>query len=161
MEKAVNERRKETTMMYMYRTLSRLGLVPVFLLVATTALAQDPTPSGTVAVESTSIAAGVGISWGEGTLKFQGQDYHFSVSGLSLINVGIARVNAVGQVYNLNEVSSFAGTYVAAEVGFALAGGMGGIAMRNQNGVVLHLRSVQEGAYLSLGPSGLTVKVTG
>jgi hypothetical protein len=45
MEKAVNERRKETTMMYMYRTLSRLGLVPLFLLVATTALAQDPTPS--------------------------------------------------------------------------------------------------------------------
>ena len=51
-----------------------------------------------------------------------------------------------------------AGTYVAAEVGFALAGGMSGISMRNQNGVIIHLRSVAQGVQLQLGSNGFTIK---
>ena len=121
--------------------------------------AYDPTRSGTVAIESTSIAAGIGVSWGEGTLKFQDHEYTFSIEGLSLIDLGITKLSAVGDVYNLKQASDLAGTYVAGEVGFALAGGMGGVSMRNQNGVVIHLRSVQEGAHLQLGPSGLTIKL--
>ena len=35
-------------------------------------------------------------------------------------------MNATGDVYNLTDVSKFAGTYVAAEAGLTLAGGMGG-----------------------------------
>ena len=138
---------------------ARVALVVPFLLAATTATAQDPTPSGTVAIETTSIAVGIGVSWGGGTLKFQDQEYKFSIEGLSLIDLGITKLNAVGEVYNLKQASDLAGTYLAGEVGFALAGGMGGLSMRNQNGVVLHLRSVQEGAHLQLGPSGITIKL--
>jgi len=36
---------------------------------------------------------------------------------------------------------------------------MGGVALRNQNGVIMHLRSVSQGAKLQLGPSGLTIKL--
>jgi hypothetical protein len=43
---------------------------------------------------------------------------------------------------------------VAGEAGFALAGGM---VLRNQNGVIIHLRSVSQGAKLQLGPSGLKI----
>jgi hypothetical protein len=32
-----------------------------------------------------------------------------------------------------------------AEAGLTLAGGMGGMVLRNQNGVVMHLRSVSRG----------------
>ena len=52
------------------------------------------------------------------------------------------------------------GTYVAAEAGFALAGGMGGMALRNQNGVILHLHSVTQGVKLQLGPSGLAITMS-
>jgi hypothetical protein len=61
----------------------------------------------------------------------------------------------VGEVYNLTEVSQFEGTYLAGEAGFALAGG---IAMRNKNGVVLHMRGDSEEALLQLAPSGVTIK---
>jgi hypothetical protein len=111
------------------------------------------------AIQSTSIAAGVGVSWGDGTLRFKGKQYRFSIDGLTLVDVGISKASAVGDVYNLTGVSNFEGTYVAGEAGFALVGGMGGMSLRNQNGVVMHLRSVTHGAKLQLGPAGLTIKL--
>jgi hypothetical protein len=75
------------------------------------------------------------------------------------VDLGIAKASAVGEVYNLTDLAKFEGNYVAGEAGFALAGGMGGISLRNQNGVVMHLRSVSQGAKLQLGPSGMTIKL--
>jgi hypothetical protein len=75
------------------------------------------------------------------------------------VDWGISKVNATSDVYNLTDVSKFAGTYVAAEAGLTLAGGMGGMVLRNANGVVLHLRSVSQGAQLQLGTSGLIIKM--
>jgi hypothetical protein len=121
--------------------------------------AQKATPSGKVTVESTSIAAGVGISWGDGKLTLKGKTYPFSVDGLSLVDWGISKVSATGDVYNLSDPAKFAGTYVAAEAGLTLAGGMGGMVLRNQDGVIMHLRSVSQGAQLQLGTSGLIIKM--
>jgi len=59
----------------------------------------------------------------------------------------------------LTDAAKFAGTFVAAEAGFALAGGVGGVVLRNQDGVVMHLRSTSKGAKLQLGPSGMTIKL--
>jgi hypothetical protein len=106
---------------------------------------------GKVAIQSTSIAAGIGVSWGDGQLNFKGKQYLFSIEGLTLVDVGISKASAVGDVYDLKDISQFEGTYVAGEAGFALAGGMGGMSLRNQNGVVMHLRSVTQGAKLQLG----------
>ena len=121
--------------------------------------AEGPKPSGTVSVESRSIAVGIGVSWGDGKLNFQGKEIPFSIDGLTLVDFGIAKASATGEVYNLTDLSKFAGTYVAAEAGFALAGGVGGMVLRNQNGVVMHLHSVSTGARLQLGTSGLNVKL--
>jgi hypothetical protein len=129
-------------------------------LVATTVIsATNPTPSGQVAIDSRSIAAGVGVSWGDGTLNFQGKQYRFSVNGLSLVDFGITKASAVGEVYDLTDLSKFEGNFLAGEAAFALAGGMGGISMRNQNGVIMVLRSVSQGAKLQLGPGGITIKL--
>ena len=137
---------------------SRIALFFLAMAVATTAVAAEKVaPSGKVSIESTSIAAGIGVSWGDGKLSFQGKTIPFSVDGLSLVDWGISKASAVGDVYNLTDVSKLAGNYVAAEAGFALAGGMGGMVLRNQNGVVIHLRSVSQGAKLQLGPSGLKI----
>ena len=108
---------------------------------------------------SKSVAIGVGVSWGDGKLSFKGKEYPFSIDGLTLVDFGISKASAVGEVYNLTDVAKFPGTYVAAEAGFALAGGMGGVALRNQDGVVMHLRSTSKGAKLQLGPSGMNIKL--
>ena len=146
--------------MFKIRTVSRFALFFLVMVAATTAVAAEKaTPSGKVSLESTSIAAGIGVSWGDGKLSFKGKDYPFSVEGLSLVDWGISKANATGDVYNLTDASKFAGTYVAAEAGLTLAGGMGGMVLRNSNGVVIHLRSVSQGAQLQLGTSGLIIKM--
>src|SRR6516165_11497228 len=141
------------------RTISRLALFFLVMTVATGAVAAEKaaTPSGKVTIQSTAIAAGIGVTWGDGKLSFKGKDYPFSIDGLTVVDFGISRANAVGDVYNLTDVAKFAGTYVAAEAGFTLAGGMGGMVLRNQDGVVMHIRSVSRGARLQLGTSGLRI----
>jgi len=141
------------------RTVSSIALFLVWALATTSVLAQSPNPSGKISVQSTSIAAGIGVSWGDGILNFQGKEIHFSVGGLSLVDFGISKASAVGEVYNLTDPSKLAGNYLAGEAGFALAGGMGGISMRNSSGVVIVLRSASTGAKLQLGPSGLDIKL--
>ena len=114
-------------------------------------------PSGRVTMESRSIAVGIGVTWGDGKLSFKGKDYPFSINGLSLVDWGISRATANGEVYNLTDVAKFAGTYVAAEAGLTLAGGMSGMILRNSDGVVMRIHSTSRGARLQLGTSGLTI----
>jgi hypothetical protein len=142
------------------RTSSRIAVFFLLTMISATAISgESPKPSAKVSIESKSIAAGVGVTWGEGKLSFKGKDYPFSVDGLSVVDIGISKASAVGDVYNLTDVAKFPGTYVAAEAGFALAGGMGGMALRNQEGVVMHIRSTSKGAKLQLGTSGLNIKL--
>jgi len=127
---------------------------------ATTAISgESRKPSGKVSIESRSIAAGIGVTWGDGKLTFKGKENPFSIDGLTVVDFGISKASATGDVYNLTDVAKFAGTYVAAEAGFTLAGGMGGMVLRNQDGVVMHIRSTSRGARLQLGTSGLVVKL--
>lgn len=131
------------------------GLV---LLLAATVSAQEK-PSGQVSLESKSIAAGVGVNWGDGKLLYQGKEYPFSISGLSVVDVGISKVTATGDVYNLKKVSDFSGNYVAAQGGAAVGGGGGGVSMRNQHGVVMNLTGTGTGVKLALGAKGVDVKL--
>jgi len=140
------------------RTVSRFALLLFVAALATTAISGEARkPSARVTMESRSIAAGVGVTWGDGKLTFNGKDYPFTINGLSVVDWGISRASAAGDVYNLTDVSKFSGTYLAAEAGFTLAGGVGGITMRNSEGVILNLRSTSRGASLTLGPAGLTI----
>jgi hypothetical protein len=116
-------------------------------------------PVGSIKFESTSIAAGLGVSWGNGTFSFQGKQYPISIQGLGLGTVGIAKVNAVGDVYNLKNAADVAGTYVGITGGIAIAGGAKGILARNQNGVVLDIRATQQGVSLSIGADGFTINM--
>ena len=77
----------------------------------------------------------------------------------SVVDLGMSIVESTGEVYRLKSIKDFSGNFVAAEAGFTLAGGMTGITMRNQNGVVLKLRSVTQGAQLTLAAKGLKVKL--
>lgn len=141
-------------------TVSRHALFFMVMALASNAVAAEKAqPSGKLTIESRSIAIGIGVSWGDGKLSFKGKEYPFSIEGLTLVDFGISKASAAGEVYNLTDGAKLAGTYVAAEAGITLAGGMGGMVLRNQDGVIIHLRSVSKGAKLQLGTSGLTIKM--
>jgi hypothetical protein len=136
------------------------GVVMVVALgLVTAAVAQDKKPSGTVALESKSIAAGVGVSWGDGTLTVGGKQHKFSVKGLSVVDVGVSKVSAKGEVYDLKKLEDFSGTYVAAQISATIAAGAGAVAMQNQNGVTMVLTGTGMGAQLTLAPKGVDVKL--
>ncbi len=137
-----------------------IGLaLAVFLLVTVTpGLAQKTYyPVGTVSIVMTSVAAGVGFSSGSGTLTYQGKTYLFKIDGLSVGNVGISSINAVGKVYNMRSVSEFPGNYAALGAGITLAGGVAGLNMENQSGVIINLSAVQQGVQLNIGPQGFKI----
>jgi hypothetical protein len=145
-------------MMRTNRILLSLAMVTFLLMAVTPSGAEQPLyPMGTVSIDLTSVAAGVGASWGSGTLRFEGKTRSFKVSGLSVGNVGISTINAVGNVYNLKHASDLGGTYAAAGAGLTLAGGVGGITMKNQKGVLINLYTVQQGVQLNIGPQGFTI----
>ena len=114
-------------------------------------------PPPYVTLESMSIAAGIGLSWGEGVLSFEGQRYDFSVKGLSLIDLGVARLISEGAVANLAELGDFEGHYVAVEAAAAAGAGASVLSMRNENGVVINLKSDVEGVQLALSLEGFRI----
>jgi hypothetical protein len=128
------------------------------LLIAVAAGAQEKA-SGKVNIESKSIAIGIGVSWGDGKLTYEGKEYPFSVSGLSVVDLGVSKVSATGEVFYLKKLSDFSGNYVAAQAGGALGGGAGAVAMKNQHGVVMQLTGTGTGMQLSLAAKGVEVKL--
>jgi hypothetical protein len=130
------------------------------LAVLSVAIAAEPAPSGTVKLTSKAVAIGVGVTWGDGTLSFDGRNYPFSVEGLSVVDLGVSNITTSGEVFNLKRVSDFSGNYAAGEAGIAVAGGQTDTIMKNENGVVLRLHGTQQGARLTLAAQGvkLTIK---
>jgi hypothetical protein len=133
--------------------------VATVVLFATSSLATEDKPSAKVSIESKSVAVGVGFQWGEGVLKFQGQEHKFKVKGLSVIDVGVSSISAEGDVYHLEKMEDFAGTFSSADASVAVGAGAGAVAMKNQNGVVMKLKSTQAGIKLKLAPEGLKVEM--
>ena len=140
------------------RILLSLAMVVLLLAAVTPGTAQQTYyPVGTISIDMTSVAVGVGFSSGSGVLRYNGQRYLFKIDGLSVGGVGIASISAVGNVYHMRNVSQFAGNYAAAGAGIALAGGRAGLTMQNQNGVVINLYAVQQGVELNIGPQGFNI----
>jgi hypothetical protein len=120
---------------------------------------EDQPPDATVKFKSRSVALGAGVNWGDGVLSYKGKDYPITVSGLSLLDLGVSSVSAAGKVYFLNKVSDFTGNYFATQATFAVAGGGGELVMANGNGVFIALQSEQTGTRLTLGASGVSLKL--
>jgi hypothetical protein len=123
-----------------------------------TPAAEDTTAK--VSIESMSVAAGLGVSWGKGTLEYRGQIYPFTVNGFSLVDVGVSKLIAKGEVYNLTNVEDFEGTFVAAVAAGALGGGGGAAAMQNQKDVKMVWTATSQGVSFSLAHAGFNVKMT-
>src|SRR6188474_3377291 len=129
--------------------LRRAGLTLASLVTVTSiAPAQDKTSKstkGTVTLTSKSVAVGVGVSWGDGVLDYRGKKYKFSVKGLDVLDVGVSKVTAKGNVSNLTKVEDFDGNYVLTSAGATVGGGASTGALKNQNGVTMTLTSTNKG----------------
>lgn len=93
------------------------------------------------------------------SLMASGDTYQFSLLGLEVGGVGASEVRAEGEVYNLEKVSDFEGHYVAAKANIAIVRGPGARTMRNENGVVVPIDSVQKGAKLTLAAEGVRINL--
>lgn len=114
-------------------------------------------PPPFVELQSRQLAAGVGFSWGSGTLSFEGRNHAFDVKSVSLGDVGVAKLVGEGEVRNLERLDQFAGTYLAAEAGAAAGKGVSHRVLRNEHGVVIRLRSDVTGLAFSLGAEGVRI----
>jgi hypothetical protein len=133
------------------------GVVMVSLVAALAglAVAQGKEAEATLTLSEGSVAAGIGFSWGKGTLSYGGKTYPVKVQGVSVGEVGVTRATAKGDVSNLAKLEDFSGNYVAVGAGATAAGGAGVTVMRNQNGVVIEMTSTTQGASLRLGAERL------
>ena len=122
-------------------------------------LAANEKPDATVSFSGASAAAGVGVTWGSGTLRFNGKDYPFKLQGLGVADIGGSSIQGTGDVYNLKRVEDFTGTYGAASAAAALDKGVAETSMENSRGVVMHLRSTTKGAQLQAAVEGITIEL--
>lgn len=116
-------------------------------------------PDATISWSTTSANAGVGATWGSGTLTYNGKHYPVSMSGLNIGGVGIDKASGSAEVYNLSKLSDFNGTYAAVGAGATVGGGGAIAAMKNQKGVVVELKSTTEGLQANIGPSGVKMEL--
>ena len=140
--------------------LSILFLGLAFVSFGASAADAPKVPAGTVNITETQFALIVGGSRGAGVLNYQGKNYPFKISGMSVgANVGISKVSLAGEVYDMADISKFSGTFTKLESSITLGGGVGGTILKNQNGVIMRLTSTSEGVQLNLSSSGVTVKL--
>ena len=128
----------------------------------TTLFAQAAThekPDAIVRLKGGSIAAGIGFSWGGGTLTYKGKDYAVSVDGLSLGKLGITGGSATGEVYGLKNLKDFDGHYGAAAAGMTVIAGRTAVALKNQNDVRVFFVSTTRGADVTIGGGGVKMKL--
>jgi hypothetical protein len=133
--------------------------VGVALLLANPAVSSAQVPDGVIELSGGSISAGIGYSWGSGTLIFQGKRYPLKISGISLVSVGVKDYTAAGSVEGLKTPQDINGVFTSVSAGATLGGGGSVAAMKNQNGVVIHLTSTSTGLSLSLAAEGLKISL--
>jgi hypothetical protein len=106
--------------------------------------------TGTVRVTVAKAGFVVGAGGGKGVLTYRHRNYPFTMQGLSLgLTVGASINKLVGRADYIKELSDFAGTYSVVGAGGALVGGVGGVQLRNANGVTITLRGLKGGVEAS------------
>lgn len=134
-------------------------LLAACLFSAAAFVTQAPTEaastSGTITLTATSAAVGVGYTWGNGVLHWNGHTYGFAVKGLNVAAVGYSKVVAHGVVHHLKHLHDFDGTYGSSTGEATLGNGIAGQALANTNGVEILINGTTRGAKLSGSVDGI------
>jgi len=135
-----------------------ITMAAVLLLTAGNPLTAADEPDATISIDETQVMALLGGTMGGGTLLLDGESHSFKTGGLSLgASVGVHKIHITGNVYHLDSLKDFPGTYAEAEASAAVVKGSGGLWLVNKHGVTLHLTSSNKGLALSLAAEGLKI----
>jgi lipid-binding SYLF domain-containing protein len=100
----------------------------------------------------------VGVGGGEGVLTFRGNNYPFSVAGMSVgFTIGASTTKLIGRALNIRNPGDIAGNYAVIGAGGALAAGAGGVQLQNEKGVILQLHGPKVGVELSAAVGGVSI----
>ena len=128
----------------------------------TQAATHHSKPDATLRLSGGSFAAGIGFSWGSGTLTYKGKEYPVKVKGLSVGKVGITSSSAYGEVFNLKHLQDFNGHYDvggAGTRGVTLGAGRAGTIMSNQAGVIVRISTTQQGVNVNATGGGVDMQL--
>ena len=78
---------------------------------------------------------------------------------MGALGYGVQKLSAVGHVYHLNDIAHFPGGYSEARACLTVARGVGALYIRNDNDVVIEVKTHAEGVALSVGVSGITIEM--
>jgi hypothetical protein len=121
---------------------------------------QGKAPDGTVDMSQFQAAYIASASGGSGTLFYRGRSYPFQVGGLGVGGVGASTIEAAGEVYNLNNLAQFPGAYAQGRYGFVFGNLSGGdLWLKNEKGVIMHLKAKRTGLMLSLGGDAVYIQM--
>jgi len=119
-----------------------------------------PPPVATITVDLKvyAMATGQKANISSGILTYQGKQYPLTIKGIGLYanQIGASHLVASGEVYNLNSLADFAGTY------FFLSGGMeetGSSKIRSDKNVIVALKGWSRGPVV-IQPGGSTIQFT-
>jgi hypothetical protein len=114
--------------------------------------------SATATFSGDMIAVGVGYTWGNGVLTYEGKTYPFKAKGVSALGAGAEKITGTAEVYHLKALTDFNGVYGLAGAGGAAGKTGGGTAvLKNGKGVEIRLHAQDRGLELNLAVSGVTV----
>ena len=146
------------------------GLLPICA-AALVNLAACSTQSGSMSVQGKPVSGYVEMTQvqaaylgsgnaGNGTLRYRGHTYPFSVGGLGVGGIGISKIEARGEVYGLERLRDFPGAYVQGRYGLALGTvSTGDLWLKNGNGVIMRLVAKRQGLMLSLGGDAVVIQM--
>jgi len=122
-------------------------------------VADGAIPSAYVWLSGGSVAVGIGYTWGHGTLYYSKdqKEYKFKLSGVSIVDVGAAGINAEGEVYNLTTPADISGNYSAVTAGLTVIEGGSVAYLKNEKGVVIKLHSQTGGLRFNLSANGMKI----
>lgn len=125
----------------------------------TTQTSADPGADGTLVIRTTGVLRIASGGAGEGTLTLRGWEYPFEVSNMTLTGLGPGDIQLEGDVFNIDDVSDFEGTFkvVAAEV--QAGRGAEGFWFENEKGVRVHIRTEGQDVSIRLDAGGAVVRL--
>lgn len=118
------------------------------------------TPDGTVDMNEVQVAYLGSAGGGSGTLFYRGGTYTFNIGGLGVGGIGASTIDAAGEIYKLNSLANFAGSYAQARYGIVFGDASAGdLWLQNESGVIMHLKAKRTGLMLSLGADAIAISM--
>jgi hypothetical protein len=115
--------------------------------------------SGMLTIDQVQVAWIFSGNVGGGKLRYGGKTYSFSIGGLGVGGIGVSKIEAIGEVYNLKKLSDFDGAYGQARAGIVVADmSKGSLWLENPQGVYIRLTAKRKGIALALGLDAIYIK---